>query len=82
MRQHVRIFSTESTSMILQYAAHREEPGPGVQPFQFGPGEHGRWGVGPIRENLVDVGGPLQGAVVHQERNPIRATTMKWRQHW
>lgn len=68
-------------SIMLQYVTHREKPGPGIQALQLGPGKHGSRVFGPVGENLMDVGGPLQGVVVHQEGNPIRATTMTWQQH-
>lgn len=60
---------------------HREEPGPGVQALQFGPGEHGGRGVSPVGENLVDVGGPSQGVVMHQEGHAVKTTTVTGQQH-
>lgn len=51
---------------------HRQEPVPGVQPLQLIPGEHGSRGIGPVWENLVDVGGPSQSVVMHQERHPVK----------
>lgn len=56
---------------------HREEPGAGVQALQLRPGEHGSRDVGQVGEDLMDVGGPLKGVVVHQEGNPVDATTMR-----
>lgn len=61
---------------LLDDSTHREEPGAGVQPLELGPGEHGSRGVGLVGENMLDVGGAPQSAIVHQEGHPVVAVTM------
>lgn len=59
---------------VIKWQTHRQEPVPSVQALQLIPGKPGSWSIGPVWENFMDVGRPLQSVVMHQKRHSIKTT--------
>lgn len=54
---------------------HGEEPGSGVEALQLAPAEQGGGRVGSVGEDVLNVGGPTQRLIVHQEGDSVHTAT-------